>query len=70
MNYEALLTRREAASFLAISPRTLELWAIRGGGPAFVKVGHLCRYRMADLQAWTEARTRQHTRDTPSGGVE
>ena len=69
MNHDPLFTRREAASFLRVSPRTLELWAMRGDGPAWVKVSHLCRYRLSELNAWMEARTRRHTHDTPSGEV-
>lgn len=69
MNTEPLLTRRDAASFLGISPRTLELWAMNGSGPAYIKVGALCRYRLTDIQAWIAGQTRRHTHDTPSGEV-
>ena len=51
----ALLTRRQAASALACSERTL--WSItspRGPLPA-VKIGRRgVRYSVADLQAWIE----------------
>ena len=43
--------------------RTLEGWRYRGGGPAFVKVGRLVKYRESDLQAWLDGRTCERTAD-------
>jgi len=48
---EPLLTTTQAANQLAVSPRTMEDWRLRGGGPPFVKLGSRCvRYRMEDLE--------------------
>lgn len=33
------LTTRQAAEVLGVSPRTLEDWRLRGGGPVYRKVG-------------------------------
>ena len=36
---ERLLTTSEAAEHLGTSPRTLEDWRTRGGGPVYLKLG-------------------------------
>lgn len=36
--------------------KTLQAWRSRGGGPPFVKVGRLVRYRPQDVEAWIESR--------------
>ncbi|NBN77300.1 helix-turn-helix domain-containing protein [Microvirga tunisiensis] len=51
----ALLTEAQAAEFLHVSRRSLQAWRVRGGGPRFVKVGKLVRYRRADLLEFTAA---------------
>ncbi|MBK1631206.1 hypothetical protein CKO31_10740 [Thiohalocapsa halophila] len=57
------LTERQAAAYLAISPRTLQSWRVRGGGPRYVKVGANVRYRAEDLTAWVEDQNRANTSD-------
>jgi excisionase family DNA binding protein len=52
----AVLTTPEAASYLHIQPTTLEQWRWNGRGPRFIKMGRSVRYRIADLDAFTEAR--------------
>lgn len=48
-----LLREREAATFLRVSPRTLQGWRYRGGGPAFVRRGiRGVAYLRADLEDW------------------
>src|SRR5699024_5753256 len=48
-----LLTTVEAAEALALSPRTLEMYRLRGTGPRFVRIGSsprgAVRYRESDL---------------------
>lgn len=46
------------------SPRTLETWRVRGGGPRFLKVGRRVAYRRRDLDAWLAERERASTSDT------
>lgn len=55
----AILTTKEAADFLKMSPRTLANWRLRGEGPRFF---HLTgnpkspvRYRLQDILDWAEA---------------
>jgi len=55
------LKRQEAANFLNVKKSSLEAWAVRGGGPAFVKFGRAVRYRISDLEQWVESRVRQNT---------
>jgi excisionase family DNA binding protein len=56
-----LLTEQQAAEFLKIRVKTLQSWRVRGGGPKFVKVGRLVRYRDDDLEQFLAARTFSHT---------
>ena len=65
---DTLLSRKEAAEILRISPRTLAKWACKEGkytqkvgggyGLPFIKVGRLSKYRLSELEAWLESRTR------------
>lgn len=50
-----LLTQDEVAVMLGISPHTLRGWRSRKTGPPFVRVGGVCRYRVADIEAWIAA---------------
>jgi excisionase family DNA binding protein len=55
--------RPEAAKYLGISARTLEGWAVRGGGPRMLKLGSRVVYRRRDLDAWLATRERASTSD-------
>lgn len=51
-----LLTTRQVAESLSISPRTLDAWRRTGRkGPAWLRVGSRVRYRKADVAAWLES---------------
>lgn len=53
-----LLTEREAAEFLDVSPGTLPVWRSTGRYTLpFIKIGHKVRYRRSDLERWLESRT-------------
>ena len=57
-----LLSTAEAGALLGISPRTLEDWRLRGGGPMFRKLGRrIVRYLASDLMAFVEASARANT---------
>lgn len=62
-----LLTQAEVAEMLATSHRTLEAWRGRGGGPPFLKLGHMIRYDAHAVDAWIEARSRKSTSDDGAG---
>jgi excisionase family DNA binding protein len=56
------LTTRQAATYLGVSPRTLEDWRFRGGGPVFRKIGRrIVRYQRTDLDAFLEHSARVNT---------
>ena len=64
---DRLIDEREAAGFLCYSPRALQNWRIRGGGPRFVKVSaRSIRYRRRDLNRWIEERIRSNTSEDPT----
>jgi len=65
------MTTEQAAQFLGLRPNTLEIWRFRGTGPKFVKLGRAVRYRLADLEDFIQAQTRQKTasRDSQSPGL-
>ena len=52
---------KEAAKELGVQPCTLEAWRVRGGGPAFVKMGKAVRYRKEDIEAFKMANIRKNT---------
>lgn len=54
----------EAARYLKVKPSTLNQWRWNGRGPRFCKIGRLCRYRIADLDAFLEARCVSSTSDS------
>ena len=55
------LTNAEAATFLRLSPRTLEKQRVIGGGPRFRKFGRKVLYAVEDLEAWANARSFEMT---------
>ncbi len=56
-----LLTSPQAAERLGLKPQTLRKWRCQGAGPRFVRLGTGPRaracYRLADLEAWLDARS-------------
>src|SRR3546814_8970655 len=60
---DRFLTNAEAATWLKLSPRTLEKQRVLGGGPPFRKFGRRVLYAVADLEAWSAERTCVSTSD-------
>lgn len=54
--HDKLNTEQAAAYLGTVRPNTLEKWRVIGGGPAYLKVGRSVAYRVADLDAWLDAR--------------
>jgi hypothetical protein len=53
-----LMDEQKAAEFLSVKPQTLANWRCTRRYPlAFVKIGRAVRYRLADLEAFIDART-------------
>ncbi len=60
------LNTRQAAAYLGVSRQFLEIARHRGaGGPEYVKLARLVRYRRLDLDAFMEAHLRRHTAKAP-----
>lgn len=63
----SLLNEDQTAALLGVSPRTLQGWRVRGGGPRFIALGaggRVVRYRQSDLEAYIEQRARVSTSDS------
>ena len=58
---DELLLQDRVAEMLRVHKKTLEAWRCRGGGPVFVKIGRLVRYRLTDVQAFIDAGARAST---------
>jgi len=56
---DSLLKEKEAATFLAVSVRTLQAWRIDNSGPPFIRLGRAIRYRLKALIEWLNSNTRQ-----------
>ena len=53
-----------AASYLGLSPATLETMRSRGGGPRFSKLGRRVVYQREELDSWLQQRSQRSTSDT------
>ena len=62
-NFSQLLTTQAAARLVGLSPRTLETFRVRGGGPTFIKLGGAVRYEPKALQDWIDANRAASTSD-------
>jgi excisionase family DNA binding protein len=56
-----LHSEMEAATYLSVQQRTLQKWRQIGGGPRFVKLGRVVRYRKGDLDEFVAAGERRNT---------
>lgn len=53
----------DAATWLGLSPRTLEKYRCLGGGPIFHKFGGRVMYALPDLQKWIDQSACRSTSD-------
>ena len=49
---EKLMNTNELAEYLGIAVSTIVDYCLKGIGPVYVKIGHLVRYRKADVDNW------------------
>ena len=63
-NPDQLMTEKEVAGLICITPRALQNWRLRGGGPEYVKIGRSVRYQRSDVIKFIEERKRKHTAQT------
>ena len=57
------MSTQQVAAYLGLSPRTLESYRCRGGGPAFYVFGSVVRYLLSDVVTWASKRRRHSTSD-------
>lgn len=61
---EHLLTEKQTAEYLQLTPRFLQARRYRGNGPPFIRISsRAIRYRLADLEEWINNRIRTSTSD-------
>jgi len=61
---QQFIDEKIAAEFLGISPRTLQGYRTKGGGPEFHKISHkVVRYKIAELIKWTNNKKKKNTSD-------
>jgi predicted DNA-binding transcriptional regulator AlpA len=65
IDFDQLLSNKEAARLLGIQPNTLEIWRVQGKGPAFLKLGDrpqsTVRYLRSTVIAWAAQRVYNST---------
>lgn len=54
---------RGAVERMNVSPRALDQWRVKGGGPPFIKMSGGVRYDVAELEQWLGTRRRRSTSD-------
>ena len=59
--FERLLTARDAANFLRLSPSWLAKARMAGSGPPYIKLGRSIRYSETALLLWMRAHQRLST---------
>ena len=50
------MTRKDAALYLGLEPKTLAIWSSEGKGPSPIRVGGRCFYYKADLDAFIQGK--------------
>jgi len=65
----AALDERAAARMLSVSPDFLRKFRRTGGGPAYLRLGRVIRYRHVDLVAWLEGRKFQSSAEEVARGA-
>ena len=65
---QEICTTEEAARYLRLKKQTLEVWRLKGTGPAFLKLGRRVLYRREALEQFIAERERASTSD-PGGGA-
>jgi excisionase family DNA binding protein len=49
-----LLSLRELAEYLGISPSSIHYWRAQGRGPRGFRIGKQLRFKTADVDAWLQ----------------
>jgi hypothetical protein len=64
---EALVNRPTAGAVAGLGAKSMELLAMRGGGPAYVIIGRQAMYRRGDVIAWLAKAGRKVTSTAERG---
>ncbi len=68
--WHELIPETEAADFLYVTPRSLQRWRQRGGGPPFFRLSARCvKYTRFKCKAWYDSRLRSSTSDSGQGAA-
>jgi len=59
-----LMNEHQVAQYLGISPKTLQIWRLRGKGPEFCKIGRLVKYCQECVDSYIEGAKRRSTTET------
>ncbi len=62
--FDEAVNAHTAAQLTGVPPCTLATWRSRGGGPRFMKLGRVVRYRRRALLEWMASREKRNTHDT------
>ena len=60
-NPDQLMTEKDVASLICITPRALQNWRLRGGGPEYIKIGRSVRYQRSDVMQFINERKKRHS---------
>jgi len=60
---EPVFDTNATAPLLGVTPGTLQVWRCQGKGPRFIKSGSRVVYRLRDINAYLDSRTRKSTAD-------
>ena len=52
------MSRKEVAAVIGVAPQTLARWAWAGGGPPYIRIGKLAKYRRAEVLSWISQASR------------
>ena len=62
--WDNLISETRAADFMELSPRTLQSYRQRGGGPEFIRISSRCiRYTRRRCKLWADQRSAISTSD-------
>jgi len=53
-SFPSHINEREAAVMISVSVKTLQRWRHNRSGPPYIKLKHLVRYPVEDLQSWLD----------------
>ena len=63
---QPLMNTRQAATYVGLSPRTMEDLRTKGGGSVYRRLGKRVFYRLEDLDAWIDVRSYKSTSEYPN----